>query len=157
MRITDAIANHIKECFEGENWTDVNITGTIKDITWQQAQRQTAASQNTIASLLHHLYYWNGIMLQRIKAINPSVPDANGFNVNELKNENDWNNLKDKTHQSFIQLADAVKSFSEERLFETSSTGKSSYYKNFQGIVEHAHYHLGQIVMLKKLLYNHIK
>jgi uncharacterized damage-inducible protein DinB len=154
MQITDIIAGHIEECFEGENWTGVNIADTLKNVTWQQAQRQTSASQNTIASLLHHLYYWNGIMLQRIKGINPSVPETNGFDVNELKNQNDWNTLKEKTHQSFIQLADAVKNFSEKKLFDTSPTGKSSYYKNFQGIVEHAHYHLGQIVIIKKLIDN---
>jgi len=154
MNITDAIASHITECFEGENWTGVNISGTLKEVTWQQAQQQTPASQNTIASLLHHLYYWNGIMLQRINGINPPVPEANGFDVDELKNENDWNELKEKTHQSFLQLANAVNNFPEEKLFETSPTGKSSYYKNFQGIVEHAHYHLGQIVIIKKLVIN---
>lgn len=157
MNILHAIAGHITDTYDGENWTGVNISNTLKDVSWQKAQQKTAASQNTIASLVHHLYYWNEIIMERIKGINPSIPDTNGFDVNELKNENDWNNLKDKTHQSFIQLADAVKSFSEERLFEISPTGKSSYYKNFQGIVEHAHYHLGQIVMLKKLLYNHNK
>lgn len=152
MPITDIIATHINECFDGENWTGVNIAGTINDVTWQQAQQQTAASQNTIASLMHHLYYWNEIMLQRIKGINPPVPDTNGFDVGELKNENDWNELKEKTHQSFIQLADAVKNFPEEKLFKTSPTGRSSYYKNFQGIAEHAHYHLGQMMILKKLI-----
>ena len=152
MRITHAIASHITDCFDGENWTGVNIDGTIKDINWQQVQQQTAASQNTIASLLHHLYYWNGILLQRVEGKNPSVPESNGYDVQELKTESDWNELKEKTHQSFIQLADAVKNFPEEKLFDTSPTGKSSYYKNFQGIIEHAHYHLGQMVILKKLI-----
>lgn len=152
MKITNLIAMHIKEVYEGNNWTDVNIADTIKDINWRQAQQQTTGSSNTIASLLHHLYYWNGILMQRINGINPSIPDANGYDVGELKNENDWNTLKEKTHQSFIQLADAVKTFPEEKLSEPYAAGKSSYYKNFQGIVEHAHYHLGQMVILKKLL-----
>jgi uncharacterized damage-inducible protein DinB len=152
MKITHEIAAHIRDCFDGENWTDVNICDTLKDVSWQQAQQHTPASQNTIASLLHHIYYWNGIMMQRIEGINPSVPDSNGFNIGELKNENDWNALKEKTQQSFKQLANAVENFPEEKLFETSPAGRSSYYKNFQGIVEHAHYHLGQIVILKKLL-----
>ena len=67
MHITDIIASHINDCFDGENWTSVNIADTINDVTWQQAQQQTAASQNTIASLLHHLYYWNGIMYAKNK------------------------------------------------------------------------------------------
>jgi|SRR5205809_625301 len=152
MTITSLIADHIKQVYEGDNWTDVNITDTIKDISCQQAQQKTEASPNTIASLLHHLYFWNGMMLQRLKGYNPAVPAINGYDVAELKNDNDWDELKEQTHQSFIQLADAVKNFPEEKLYELSPTGKSSNYKNFQGIAEHAHYHLGQIVILKKLI-----
>lgn len=152
MNILNAIATHINDVYNGENWTDVNIANTLSDVTWQQAQQQTAASKNTIASLLHHLYYWNGVMMERAKGNNPSVPGSNGFDAGELKNEDDWNDLKEKAHQSFVQLADAVKNFPAEKLFETSPTGRSSYYKNFQGMVEHAHYHLGQMVILKKLL-----
>ncbi|HVX25109.1 MAG TPA: DinB family protein [Parafilimonas sp.] len=152
MNILNAIAMHVTDVYDGENWTDVNIANTLSDVTWRQAQQQTAASKNTIASLLHHLYYWNGVMMERIKGNNPSVPNSNGFNVDVLKDENDWSELKEKTRVSFVQLADAVKNFPAEKLFETSPTGRSSYYKNFQGMVEHAHYHLGQMVIIKKLL-----
>jgi uncharacterized damage-inducible protein DinB len=150
--IANLIAENILEVYEGNNWTGVSITDAIKDVNWQQAQHKTIASQNTIASLLHHLYYWNGVMMQRINGINPSIPETNGFDVGELKSESDWNDLKEKTHQSFIKLADAIKNFPEEKLYETSPTGKSTYYKNLQGMVEHAHYHLGQMVIIKKVI-----
>jgi len=152
MATTNLIADHIKQVYEGDNWTDVNIADTIKNINWQQAQQHTPGSPNTIASLLHHLCYWNEILMQRIQGIDPEVPEINGYDVDKLKDENDWNELKEKAHQSFIQLADRVKEFPEEKLSETYATGKPSYYKNFQGIVEHAYYHLGQIVILKNLL-----
>ncbi|MEP6684199.1 MAG: DinB family protein [Parafilimonas sp.] len=152
MKITHFIAQHIQEVYEGNNWTDVSIISTIKSITWQQAQQKTAASPNTIASLMHHLYYWNGVIMQRLKGSNPSIPEINGYNVSEFKNENDWQKLKERTHESFIQLASLIKHFPEEKLEETYAEGKSSYYKNFQGIVEHAHYHLGQIVILKNIV-----
>lgn len=152
MEISNLLAQHITEVFEGSNWTDVNIKDTIKNISWQQAGQKTNASPNTIAALLHHIYYWNEIMLQRINGSNPVIPDANGFDVGEINNDSDWINLKEKTHQSFIELSNAVKKFPGEKLTEISPTGKSSYYKNLQGLVEHAHYHLGQIVILKKIL-----
>ena len=152
MVITHLIAQHIQEVYEGNNWTDVSIITAIKNLTWQQAQQKTSASPNTIASLLHHLCYWNGIIMQRLKGSNPSIPEINGFNVGELQSENDWQKLKERTHESFIQLASLVKHFPEEKLEETYAEGKSSYYKNFQGIVEHAHYHLGQIVILKNII-----
>lgn len=156
MKITSAIAENIIACFEGNNWTDVNVDDTLKDVYWQEAQQITIASPNTIASLVNHLYYWNYILMQRIKGENPLIPGSNGFDVKELKNEDDWNKLIEETHQSFIQLADAIKNFPEEKLEETYAVGKSYYYKNFQGIIEHAYYHLGQIVILKKLILNNM-
>ncbi len=152
MKITRLIAQHMKEIYEGNNWTDVSIIETIKNVSWQQAQQKTIGSANSIASLLHHMFYWNGIMMQRLKGSNPSVPETNGFSVGEFNNENDWQKLKEKTHESFIQLASMIEHFPEEKLEETYAEGKSTYYKNFQGIVEHAHYHLGQMVIIKKLI-----
>jgi len=146
------LVENILQVYEGNNWTDVNINDTIKDITYEQAQQKTAASSNTIASLLHHLYYWNGIIMQRLEGENPSIPEANGFDVEKLNNENDWDILKEKTHQSFIQLTVAVSKFPEEKLYDTYAEGRSSYFKNLHGIVEHAHYHLGQMVILKNLI-----
>ena len=152
MKPTDLLAAHLKEVYEGNNWTDVNIADTIKDVTWEQAQQQTPGSVNTIASLMHHLCYWNGIIMQRLKGSNPSIPEANGYEVGKFKNREDWDALNQKTHESFLQLAELIKSFPEEKLSETYAPGKSSYHKNFMGITEHAHYHLGQMVILKKLL-----
>lgn len=153
MQLTHLLAQHITDVYEGNNWTDINIAQTIKDINWKQAQQQTEASPNTIASLLHHLYYWNGIILKRMNGETPVIPEENGYDVPFLNNEEQWNTLKEKTHQSFIQLAETVKKFPEEKLFENYAPSiPSSYYRNFQGITEHAHYHLGQIVILKKLI-----
>jgi len=152
MQITHLMGAHIREVYEGNNWTGVSIADVINDVNWQQAQQKTIGSPNTIASLLHHLYYWNGIIQQRMNGENPSVPETNGFDVGEFNSESDWGILKEKTQQSFMQLAEAVKNFPEEKLSETYATGKSAYYKNFQGIVEHAHYHLGQMVIIKNLL-----
>ena len=153
MQLTHLLAQHLEDVYEGNNWTDVNIADTIKDIKWQQAQQKTAGSSNTIASLLHHLYYWNGILMQRMKGETLVIPHANGFDVPLLNNEEEWKALKEKTHQSFIQLAEAIKNFPEEKLPDNYAPAiPSTYYRNFQGIVEQAHYHLGQIVILKKLI-----
>jgi uncharacterized damage-inducible protein DinB len=154
MKITELIATHILEAYEGNNWTDVSIADTLNNVRWQEAQCKTAGSLNTIASLLHHLCFWNGILLQRLSESDPAIPEINGFDVKELKNEDDWFRLKEETRDSFVKLADAAKNFPEEKLSEFYAEGKSSHYKNLAGIVEHAYYHLGQIMILKKLVKN---
>ncbi len=152
MKITELIAQHITEVFEGGNWTDVNIKDTLEGITYREATTVTKASYNTIAALLHHVCFYNEIVLKRLMGINPEIDAANGFDVPSIKNETDWLMLKESIFHSAHQLANAVKQFPEEKLFELTATGHSTHYKTLHGITEHTHYHLGQIVLLKKLV-----
>lgn len=152
MKITELIAQHITEVFEGDNWTDVNIKDTLQDVDYREATTVTKASYNTIAALLHHLGFYNEIVSMRLLGINPEIDEINGFNVPAIKNEQDWQQLKDAAFASAHNLADAVRKFPEEQLNDLTVTGHSTYYKTLHGIAEHAHYHLGQIVLLKKLI-----
>jgi hypothetical protein len=61
MKLNDLLAAHLKEVYEGNNWTDVNIADTIKDVTWQQAQQQTPGS--TIRLLHCYIIYIIGMGL----------------------------------------------------------------------------------------------
>ena len=152
MNLTKLISGHIKEVYEGNNWTDVGISHTLSDVNFKDATTVTPASLNTIASLVYHMKFYNENVMQRLNGINPEINDANGFDMPALQNDNDWKKLIDDAHNSFIKLADAVEKFPEERLSETTPNGDSSYYKTLHGIAEHAHYHLGQIIILKNWL-----
>ena len=152
METTGTLAQNLLTAFEGVNWTDVSIADTLADLSVKQATTRTAASPNTIASLVNHLWYWNTIIMLRMKGENPVIPEVNGFDVEELNNEDDWKKLVAKTHQSFIDLADAIRKLPDEQLPDPVSNGRSTVGKNLYGIVEHAYYHLGQIVMLKHLV-----
>lgn len=152
MNIQTQIAQHLLQVTEGDNWTDVNIADIIKDISVEEATHRTEASPNTIASLIHHLSYWNRIMIQRINGIKPDIPESNGFDVPHLRTDQDWGNLKADYFASVQELADAILKVDEARLEQPIVEGYSSVYKNLQGTVEHVHYHLGQIVILKKLV-----
>jgi len=152
MKITALIAQHIKDVHEGNNWTEVNLAGTLKGVTVQEATTLTKASPNTIASLLHHITFWNRVMIQRMQGINVFVDEHNGYNVPVLQTDEDWIQLQIDNILSAHELAAAMVVFNESKLFTPLTEGGTSAYKNFQGSVEHIHYHLGQIVMLKKLI-----
>lgn len=147
-------AEKIISVYEGNNWTSVCIAETIADITLNEAIMKTPASPNTIASLLNHLMYWNEIIMLRMKGEEPVIPDSNGFDVRLLNNDEDWQQLIHDVHQSFIELADEVRAFPEEKLLDETNNGISTFQENFHGIAEHAYYHLGQIVILKHLVKN---
>ncbi len=152
MKITELIAQHIIEVHEGGNWTEVNIKDTLEDISYEEAIFVTKASSNSIAALLHHLSFYNEIVLERLMGINPEINDTNGFDVPPIINKNNWQQLKERNIQSAYKLAKLVEQFPEDKLFHLTITGSSTHYKMLQGIVEHAHYHLGQMVLLKKLV-----
>jgi hypothetical protein len=97
--------------------------------------------------------YWNGIILQRLKGETPVIPLENGFDVPFLNSKEEWGSLIEKTKQSFMVLSEAVHDFPEDRLMDNYAPSiPSTFYRNIQGCVEHAHYHLGQIVILKNLV-----
>jgi hypothetical protein len=152
MKITEHIARHIIDVHEGDNWTEVNLNDTLKDISMAEAQIQTVASANTIASLLHHLTYWNRVMVQRLSGINVNIPEENGFAMPVMNNEEQWTYLKDDNLRSAHELAAAVINYPVHQLETPILPEHSTAYKNLQGTAEHIHYHLGQIVILKQLI-----
>ncbi len=152
MKLNEEIAQHLADVNEGANWTDVNIKDTLEDVTYKEASAVTIASSNTIAGLLHHIGFYNDIVKERLWGNDPSINQLNGFDMERIKNENDWAKLKEKSLQSATDLASEVKKFPEEKLFELTANGHGTYYKMLHGVIEHAHYHLGQIVLLKKLI-----
>ena len=154
MNITALIAQHIIEVHAGGNWTEVDITTTLQDITLPEATTRTLASPNTIASLLHHITFWNRVMVQRTQGVVVQVNNANGYDHPPLHTEEDWQNLKRDNIRSAHELAAAIRQFDEAKLLEPILPNYSTAYKNLQGSVEHIHYHLGQIVILKKLIRN---
>ncbi len=82
MNLTDNIAQHIIDVHAGINWTDVNIKNTVQNITYSEASTHTDASANSIAALLHHITFYNEVVLKRINGNDPAINAANGFDVN---------------------------------------------------------------------------
>jgi uncharacterized damage-inducible protein DinB len=152
MKITELIAQHLLEVHEGNNWTEVDVRSTLSDVSLKEAVMRTKASSNSIASLLYHLTFWNRIIVKRTNGIVVTDTENNGFAGPVLHDEEDWNRLKADNIASAHELAAAIRNFNEAALELPILPEHSSAYKNLQGSVEHVHYHLGQIVILKQLI-----
>lgn len=151
MKITELIAQHIIEAFEGGNWTEVSLRDVLENVDYREATTVTKASYNTIAALLHHLNFYNDVVSMRLMGIDPIIDEINGFNVPSIKSEEEWQQLKEAAYASAHNLADKIRKFPEERLKEQTVPGLSTYYKTLHGIAEHAHYHIGQMFLIKRL------
>ena len=152
MNICEQVAAHINDAYNGNNWTEVNLANTLADVNYTEAITVTKASPNTIAMLVHHLKFYNEIVLKRLQGSNPKLSNANGFDIPLIENEEQWKQLVEDCLQSAKKLAEATTVFPAEKLGSIPNDGHTTMYKNLHGIAEHAHYHIGQITIIKKLL-----
>jgi hypothetical protein len=152
MQVSSQIAQHLLDVCNGGNWTEVSVAQTLADISWQEAVTVTIASPNSIAALTHHVSFWNRVMMQRISGINPEIPESNGFDVGTISGDAEWKALIRDLLITASELAIAIRDIEEDKLDEPIAPGQSTLYKNVQGTVEHIHYHLGQMVIIKKLI-----
>jgi hypothetical protein len=150
MEITSLIAQHIIDVHEGGNWTDNSIREALENVSVSQATTITAASTNTIAGIIHHLTYWNNVMVIRISGHAVEIPEINGFDVPLLTTEEEWKILQLNNLKSAHDLVDAILKF-DNNLSDPILPGYDSAYKSFYGCIEHIYYHLGQITMIKRL------
>ncbi|MGE5520658.1 MAG: DUF1572 domain-containing protein [Candidatus Dadabacteria bacterium] len=152
MNIAQEIARHIKEVHFGGNWTDVNLKDTLEGVQWQQAIKQVD-SLNTIATLVYHMNYYLNAVKNRVEGKPVNYKHEDSFNHPAINSEEDWKALVSKTFADAEAFADVVKNLPESKFAEFYIEEKNgNYFKNLMGIAEHNHYHLGQIVLLKKIL-----
>ena len=152
MSLTKQIAKHFRDVHFGGNWTSVNLKDNLADVTWQQATT-TVYTFNTIATLVYHMNYYVSAVLKVLQGDPLDAHDKYSFDRPPILSQEDWEKLLDKTWTDAENLAGLVEQLPENKLWEDFSDKKyGTYYRNIHGIIEHIHYHLGQIVLIKKIL-----
>lgn len=155
MCISSQLAKQLRDAYFGGNWTAVNLRDTVAGLTWQQAVAKVYGF-NSIVALVYHTNYY----VQAISSVLRKEPleshDRYSFNHPPVRTEADWQALLSQSWADAESLASMMENFPSERLgeiFVNESYG--TYLRNFSGVVEHLHYHLGQIVLIKKILTEH--
>jgi hypothetical protein len=152
MNLTAQIANHLRAVYFGGNWTSVNLKEALADVTWQHATTRVD-SLNTIATLVYHTNYYISAVSKVLQGAPLNAKDKYSFDHPPIRSQEDWKNLMDQTWKDVENFASLVEQLPESKLAETFVEEKyGNYYRNLHGIIEHTHYHLGQIVLIKKML-----
>ena len=152
MPITTQIAKQFRSVYFGGNWTFVNFKETLSDVDWKQATTPIH-SFNTIAALVFHTNYYVSEVLKVFKGQPLQAHDKFSFNLPPIQSQEEWEGLLNKTWKDAEEFALQIEQLPESRLSDIFSDEKyGTYYRNIHGIIEHNHYHLGQIVLIKKFL-----
>src|SRR5215831_6811724 len=152
MHLTAQIAKQFRDVHFGGNWTSVNLKETLADLTWQEAVTKVH-SFNTIAALVYHMNYYVSAVSMVLQGHPLEAHDKYSFNLPPIRSDEDWQKLLDRTWRDAESFAELVEGLPEGRLGDTfCDTKYGNYYRNIHGVIEHIHYHLGQIVLIKKIL-----
>ncbi|MDX1942615.1 MAG: DUF1572 domain-containing protein [Saprospiraceae bacterium] len=152
MNLTGQIAKHFRDAYFGGNWASVNLKETLADVTWQQATAQVY-SFNTIATLVYHITYYVSAVTKVLQGGPLDAKDKYSFEHPPIKSQEDWSIFLDKIWVDAEHFATLIEQLPEHKLWEDFTDKKyGNYYRNLHGIIEHLHYHLGQIILIKKIL-----
>ncbi|MGE8379489.1 MAG: DUF1572 domain-containing protein, partial [Sphingobacterium sp.] len=81
------------------------------------------------------------------------INDKYSFDLPEIVNKNDWDKLRSDFFINAALFADKVEQLDAEIFSQPFFDEKyGSYLRNIEGVVEHSYYHLGQIVLIKKII-----
>jgi hypothetical protein len=154
MKPTSQIASRFREVILSGTWiAGSNFKTELSNVTWEQAN-QKVDSLNTIAALTSHIDYYISGILNVLEGGTLDIRDKHSFDFPPIKSQEDWERVMDKLWKDSERFAVLVEQMTEEKLKEDFADKKyGSYQRNIEAMIEHSYYHLGQIVIIKKLLY----
>ena len=152
MEVSYLLSKHLHNVHYGGNWTEVNLKDLLEDINWQEALI-TPFECNSIADLTYHIHYFTQGVNEFLETGELKIRDKFSFDRPEINSEKDWQDLKALSLATAASFSENVARIEESKWEEDFIDPKySSYFTNFLGIIEHCHYHLGQIAILKKII-----
>jgi uncharacterized damage-inducible protein DinB len=149
-QITTQIALHLKQVYFGGNWATSNFKNQVAEVTWQEANLSLKEG-NSIAKLLFHCNYYIAGLIPVLQGGTLDIKDKFSFESPAITCEADWEQLKQKSWEEVEFLASLIEQLPDSCLFEDFVEAKyGNYLRNLMGLIEHCHYHLGQIAVIKK-------
>jgi hypothetical protein len=152
MKITEQLAAQLRAIHFGGNWTMVNMRDTLANVSWQQATQQYN-SCNSIATLTFHTSYFVQALIEVFQTGELNAKDELSFAHPPIHSHEQWTSMLEEVWAKAELAAQLIEKMPEQQLNETFVLKKyGSYFRNITGIIEHAHYHLGQISLIKKFI-----
>lgn len=131
---------------------NTNYKYALSDVTWKQAIAKVG-SLNTLAALAYHINYYTAGILNVFNGGKLEIRDKYSFDVPAITSQTDWEKLLNEMWSNAEQFANHVEAMSDDQLAAPFVDEKyDNYRRNIEGVIEHSYYHLGQIILIKKMI-----
>ena len=153
MKSRYELAKRFREVILNGTWiANTNYKQQLTGLQWEIATTKVT-SLNTIAVLAQHIHYYIAGVKNVFKGGNLEIKDKFSFDFPPIQSQNDWETFLTKFFNDAEEFASQIEQMPEEKLKDVFVDEKyGTYQRNIDGIIEHSYYHLGQIVLLKKML-----
>lgn len=147
------LANRLGEVILSGTWiANTNIKDQIENLDYTIANKQVE-SLNTIAILAQHIHYYvSGIKNVFVNG-NLEIRDRFSFDFPPITSQKQWESFQNLFWKDTEELIEHISHLSESELQNPFVDEKyGNYQRNIDGLIEHTYYHLGQIVLIKKMI-----
>ena len=146
---SERIADQLWRAFEGEAWHGPSLREALEGVDAETAQRRSTPEVHSIWELVTHLAGWEEVIARRLRGEALTEPPSGDFpSPAAASTEADWQALVTQTFDAHARLVTQVASAD----LDLPINGKP--YKAWfmlHGAVAHVTYHVGQIVVLRRL------
>lgn len=153
MKNTEQLASRFREVLLNGTWiANTNYKDQLTDLSWKIATTRFK-SLNSISVLTQHIHYYISGIKNVFEGGNLEIQDTYSFDFAPIKSQQEWNTFLEKLWNDAEALASGIEQMPEERLYQVFVDAKyGTYHRNINGLIEHCYYHLGQIVLIRKIL-----
>ncbi len=142
--------------FYGEAWYGHHISKRIELLTPEIVFQKPKENLKSIAEILWHMTAWRKYIIQKLEG-------NSDFRI-EMNTSFDWPDALETSHPSWGKIVDdfyqtqtkleQILAQKEDSLLTQAVPGAKQFDYEFilEGIIQHDIYHLGQIVLIQKLL-----
>ncbi|BFM44120.1 hypothetical protein CFS9_27610 [Flavobacterium sp. CFS9] len=153
MENTLEIANRFRETILNGTWiANTNYKDQLQNLDWKIAVTPVK-NLNTISLLAQHVHYYISGINNVFKGGSLDIKDKFSFDFPPIQSQVEWQAFLIKFWDSAEEFASFVEEMPNEKLDQVFFDEKYGTCKrNIEAMIEHSYYHLGQIVLIKKLL-----
>lgn len=147
------LANRFREVIlNGKFIANTNFKDQLEETSFGLVTTKIG-SHNTISVLAQHIHYYISGVKNVLNGGDLEIKDQFSFDFPLMETEKQWNDFLSKFWSDGEEFAELVEKIPAKKLKENFVKPQyGTYHRNIDAMIEHCYYHLGQIVLLKKLI-----
>ncbi|RYE00195.1 MAG: DUF1572 domain-containing protein [Sphingobacteriales bacterium] len=153
MKESVLLARRFREVILDGTWiANTNFKDQLEHMDWQLAHRKVQ-DLNTIAVLAQHIHYYIKGISQVLRGGGLEISDRYSFDFPPMTSAEQWKAFLATLWEDAHSFAGLVAGMPDSKLRETFvKVQYGTYARNIEGMIEHCYYHLGQVILIRKLL-----